>query len=55
MQREEALVALYRTKLVETLRELSLQKANGLKAEAEATKYRSRYRKMCELLKDAEG
>lgn len=34
---------------------MMLQNEVKLKAEAEVTKYRNRYKKLCELLKDAEG
>ncbi len=49
------MVALYRSKLVETLRQVMLDKEVKLKTESELTKYKSRYKKLCELLKDAEG
>ncbi|EJW80792.1 hypothetical protein WUBG_08301 [Wuchereria bancrofti] len=53
--KEQHLVALYRSKLVETLRQVVLDKEVKLKTESELTKYKSRYKKLCELLKDAEG
>ncbi|VDO23000.1 unnamed protein product [Brugia timori] len=53
--KEQHLVALYRSKLVETLRQMMLDKEVKLKTESELTKYKSRYKKLCELLKDAEG
>lgn len=49
------MVALYRSKLMETLRQMMLEKEVKLKAESEVTKYKTRYKKLCELLKDAEG
>lgn len=49
------MVALYRSKLVETLRRMMLENEAKLNAESEVTKYKSRYKKLCELLKDAEG
>uniref|UniRef100_A0AAF5PYL4 Uncharacterized protein n=1 Tax=Wuchereria bancrofti TaxID=6293 RepID=A0AAF5PYL4_WUCBA len=52
--KEQHLVALYRSKLVETLRQVVLDKEVKLKTESELTKYKSRYKKLCELLKDAE-
>ncbi|CAG9531752.1 unnamed protein product [Cercopithifilaria johnstoni] len=52
--KEQYLVALYRSKLEETLRQMMLENEIKLKAEAEVTKYKSRYKKLCELLKDAE-
>ncbi|VDK76229.1 unnamed protein product [Litomosoides sigmodontis] len=52
--KEQQLVALYRSKLIETLRQMRLENEVKLKAEAEVTKYKSRYKKLCELLKDAE-
>ncbi|KAL3998601.1 hypothetical protein ACH3XW_15695 [Acanthocheilonema viteae] len=52
--KEQHLVALYRSKLVETFRQMMLENEVKLKAEAELTKYKNRYKKLCELLKDAE-
>lgn len=52
--KEQQLVALYRSRLIETLRQLTLENEVKLKAEAEMMKYKSRYKKLCELLKDAE-
>ncbi|EFO23134.2 hypothetical protein LOAG_05353 [Loa loa] len=52
--KEQHLVALYRSELVETLRQMNLEKEVKLKAESEVTKYKNRYKKLCELLKDAE-
>ncbi len=40
---------------METLRQMMLDKEVKLKTESELTKYKSRYKKLCELLKDAEG
>ncbi|VDN30081.1 unnamed protein product [Gongylonema pulchrum] len=53
--RERQLVALYRTKLLEVLRQQKLDNDIRKKAEEEMTKYRSRYKKLCQLLNDAEG
>uniref|UniRef100_A0A0R3RVC2 TACC_C domain-containing protein n=1 Tax=Elaeophora elaphi TaxID=1147741 RepID=A0A0R3RVC2_9BILA len=53
--KEQYLVALYRSKLVETLRQMMLGNEVKLKAEEEVVKYKGRYKKLCELLKDAEG
>uniref|UniRef100_A0A915PMA5 Ubiquitin-conjugating enzyme E2 G2 n=1 Tax=Setaria digitata TaxID=48799 RepID=A0A915PMA5_9BILA len=53
--KEQKLVALYRSKLIETLRQMMFEKEVKLKAESEVTKYKNRYKKLCELLKDAEG
>ncbi|KAM3720734.1 G kinase-anchoring protein [Dirofilaria immitis] len=52
--KEQHLVALYRSKLMETLRQMMLENQVKLNAESEVTKYKSRYKKLCELLKDAE-
>lgn len=47
-------VCLYRTKLLNVLEENSRVKEDLLKAQANAEKYRSRYTKLCEILKDVE-
>uniref|UniRef100_A0A183UXP1 TACC_C domain-containing protein n=1 Tax=Toxocara canis TaxID=6265 RepID=A0A183UXP1_TOXCA len=52
--RERQLMTLYRAKLLETLTQLTVQTEAALKAEAEANKYRNRYKRICELLRDAE-
>uniref|UniRef100_A0A915C4X3 Uncharacterized protein n=1 Tax=Parascaris univalens TaxID=6257 RepID=A0A915C4X3_PARUN len=53
--REGHLITLYRTRLLETLVQLTVQTEAAVKAEAEANKYRNRYKRICELLRDAEG
>uniref|UniRef100_A0A9J2P422 Uncharacterized protein n=1 Tax=Ascaris lumbricoides TaxID=6252 RepID=A0A9J2P422_ASCLU len=52
--RETQLITLYRTRLLETLAQLTVQTEAAVKAEAEANKYRNRYKRICELLRDAE-
>ncbi|VDN03474.1 unnamed protein product [Thelazia callipaeda] len=52
--KELQLVALYRLKLLEMHQNLVAETQARLQTEAELIKYKSRYKKLCELLKDAE-
>ncbi len=48
------LAEMWRLRLVNTTRQLQEQGAALIQAQIEANKYRSRYKKICELLKDTE-
>lgn len=51
---DTVLLSLYRAKLEEASAEMETLRAGKAAAEAEAEKYKGRYKKLCELLKDAE-
>uniref|UniRef100_A0A0M3J3K9 TACC_C domain-containing protein n=1 Tax=Anisakis simplex TaxID=6269 RepID=A0A0M3J3K9_ANISI len=52
--RETQLMSFYRKRLLDTIRELNAKSEALTKANADVEKYRSRYKKICELLRDAE-